>query len=96
MGAIFSPSKRIEAPCLEIKSSYDSCHTNWYRNEFLKGKSVNLPSECATYWDRYIRCVKKQVSLKYKVEFDDDDDDDDDDNDGVNGVNGVKIDDKNV
>mmetsp|Transcript_15746 Transcript_15746/g.28293 ORF Transcript_15746/g.28293 Transcript_15746/m.28293 type:complete len:80 (+) Transcript_15746:39-278(+) len=79
MGAASSGTSAVDAPCQPLKKEYDECHTKWYKQEFLKGKSMELPSECRIIWDNYTSCVKKNITAKYKVKFEEEEEEGDDD-----------------
>mmetsp|Transcript_27971 Transcript_27971/g.38665 ORF Transcript_27971/g.38665 Transcript_27971/m.38665 type:complete len:96 (+) Transcript_27971:1-288(+) len=74
-----SSSTAIDHSCKDLKARYDQCHNSWYKEEFLTGKSMAPPPKCRALWDTYTSCVKKNISAKYNVKFEEEDDYDEDD-----------------
>ncbi|GAB5369237.1 hypothetical protein AAMO2058_001388300 [Amorphochlora amoebiformis] len=76
-GLMGGSQSRIDDGCKDLQERYDKCHTSWYRDEFLKGKSVTISGECRSLWDAYTSCVKKNVAAKFNIKFEEEEEDDD-------------------
>lgn len=47
--------------CRKRKIIYDNCSSNWYKTEFMTGKSLHQGEICGDKFDLYRKCILKGI-----------------------------------
>ena len=55
----------VNHKCRKKKAAYDKCVSNWYREQFLVGKSINQEEECGELFDIYKQCYMKHLKREF-------------------------------
>ena len=55
----------VNHKCRKKKAAYDKCVSQWYREQFLVGKSINQEEECGDLFDIYKQCYMKHLKREF-------------------------------
>lgn len=55
----------VNHKCRKKKAAYDKCVSQWYRERFLAGKSINQEEECGELFDTYKQCYMKHLKREF-------------------------------
>lgn len=65
------PQKKLEGmaliqyKCRKSKTKYETCVSDWYGNEFMKGDYANQEEACGDLFENYKKCVLKGVRKEF-------------------------------
>ena len=55
----------IQYKCRRSKAKYETCVSDWYGNEFMKGDYANQEEACGDLFETYKKCVLKGVRKEF-------------------------------